>query len=274
MKTYIKKLQLGIVAAILVSSVVSANATILDAWRFNLSAAGAGGGDATNIDYIVVDGKSTVLQQLVGGSPVGQTFSDSGFLSFIQYHQESALLTDNFILPTGYTRLYLKFDNLTGIFNPGNTVTFNPDIGTIKLWLDSDSDVNPATGTSLELASYKIKAPSGGSAINFYGGAGGTATIDITLMLDTQIAPNLFQNSAGVNFDPLMVLHLVNVNSLIDPNFNPNPTFPAGGTGTSVLHVNNAGQYNATTVPEPGTLALTGLGLMGLLIGSRRRKLV
>lgn len=273
MKITAKKFATTLAAAGLMLATVGAKADIISGWHLNLSNF-AGGGDAVNIDYANINGKSTVVQNIAFGSPVNQTFTDNGFLAFTGYQEVGGFFPDSFQLPTGYRSMYLTFSGLTGKFNAGNTITFDQGSGQVNLWLDSDTDANPATGSTIKLASFAVVAPSGGSGINFFGGAGGTATIDVTLHETFQATANLFQDEFGNNINPAWDLELVNVNSLIDPRVNPNPAYHLDqfGNGYANLQLTNAGQFHLSAIPEPGSVALAGIGLLGLLAGIKRRR--
>jgi hypothetical protein len=269
-----------------------ANADVIDAWRLNLSEItgtfDTGGGviapmtDAVNVDNLgLVNGFSTVTQQLSGGAPFGQTFTDVGTVEISPtYSVEGGgggILSSIF---NGYD-LFFTFD-LTGIFNADSTITFDPCVACVSLYLADDFDWDLSTGQSELLATFDLISPSGGSDLNFFGGANPNATIDITLLENTSVYPNLYADSSNSPLPFLTTLHLGNLNALVDPEFDPNPEFfgpgncdsAKGGTDctSAVLHTQNAGQYNVTDIPEPGTLALLGAGLLGLGYVVRRRK--
>lgn len=264
------------IAVALLFGAPAANAVaVLNSWNLNLSLLGVGASDATNIDYIDVTGKATVYQNVVGGVALGQSFTEDGYLQMPTYHKEGSALTTNMGLGS-YSELFLLYTGLTGTLNGDGSVTFDPYGGTVQLVLGQDGNTTVDPG-DLVLANFDVIAPSGGSDLNFYGGAGANATVDVTLdLLNTYNNLDLFTDQFNNPIDPGFFLHLVNVNSLLDPNFSPNPDnsgIDANGNGVSIIHVQNAGQYNIARVPEPGVLALLATGLLGLVgtVGKRRR---
>jgi hypothetical protein len=266
----------GAIAAVaaVCSQPASAANVLLDAWNFNLSAVNPLFSDSTNIDHINFVGTSTVNQTVVGGSALTQPFIESGQLQWNTVSHEGGGPTTN-IGTTGNNIVYVQFVGLTGTLNSDGTITFDPNVGTVTLWLDPSANFNPNDATAL--ATFDIIAPSGGSNLDFFGGTAANATIDVTLQLTSTIVPNLFTDQFGNNLDALaFVVHLVNSDSLLDPNFNPNPNnsgVDGSGNGTSVIHVQNNGQWNiARPIPEPSTIGLLGAGLIFLGLFMRHRQ--
>ena len=283
----------------------AANAmSVEDAWSLNLSLINGlnphgwtGLTDMSLNDHLVLDGETVVDQTVVSGNPLGQSFTDSGFLNIIGRNPEGGGGFDPTLLhldpgTNGFgMNLFFEFTGLTGVLNGDATISFTPGAGTIKLWLEDDGDSSSASGAVLELAEFTIIAPSGGSDLDFFGGGGANATIDITLNQLSGIDPNLYTDNGGNPLGPSpFTLHLGNLDSLIDPNFNPNPDnsacipdnpLPAPPqicTGISTIHLQNTGQYNIQTLeqqtPEPGSLAALGFGLLafGGMAARRRYK--
>jgi hypothetical protein len=280
-KVIMKKLNLFITLFfVLFIAAGSANATsVLNAWNMNLSLLNgqsadgvtiSGAADATDIDHIHVAGLATVTQTVVGGVALGNPFTESGFLQMETYRKEGASLSTN--LPGGNVAVYLDYSNLAGTLNGDGSITFDPTKGSIGLYATNDGILDP-TGNDFQIATYNMLSPSGGSGLDFYGGTAANSTVDVTLQLASIFNADFFTDSNGNPLDMALNLHLTNVDSLLDPNFDPNPDNSGviNGDGFSIIHVQNAGQYNVSAVPEPNTLMLLGLGLIGIA-GIARKK--
>jgi hypothetical protein len=280
---------LGLLVAVALSAPSHA---VVDNWRFNLALTNglvlsdgstvSGASNATGVDHLGVRGDATVTQTVVGGVALGQPFVDSGFLALTEKAPEGggiATPLDYGVANGGVNNLvdatvfgYIEYLGLTGVLNADGSITFDPGSGIVKLWLENDGDGDSTTGGVFELAEYELIAPSGGSNLDFFGGTAANSTIDITAIVTSTFNAGLFASAANVPLTTL-ALHLVNTDSLLDPNFSPNPDntgIDGNGNGVSIIHVQNAGQYNLA-VPEPGSLALLGLALLGLGFARGRR---
>lgn len=272
--------------AINVSTAFAFNYPILNEWELNLSVLNGetlngniltGLSDATDIDYIDLTGEATIQQTVLNDSTANLPFIDDGYIAFDSYRQEGASFNSNF--DTEGRNLYVEYVGLTGVMNPDDSITFDigsTQVGTINFYLTDDSDATNSTNPTLDLwlASFDLLSPSGGSDLDFYGGGGANATVDLTLDLNSVINPLLFTDSDGNSLDTEYFLHLTNMDSLLDDDYDPNPdnTNVIDGDGFSIIHAENAGQYKIGVVPEPATLMLFGIGLLGFASISRRKK--
>jgi hypothetical protein len=249
----------------------AAHATVANNWTLDLSAFGAG--TYTNIDHIDISGQSTVKQTFSNPFTLqnGDTFTESGLLNLSQYYVEPGAATDvnSFAFGALYKHLYVDIEGITGkvsnVTATGFDYIITPGTGTIKLYLDTDFNTTNA-GTQL-LASLTTLAPSGGhNNGTILGGAGINGTSDLTGVFSS-VLPGVFLAN-GVDFGALpageVAFGLANTNNLLQSQT------VVSSNGVDLVF-NSGGQLNVSSVPEPGTLALLGAGMIGL-IGLKRRR--
>lgn len=244
----------------------SAHAALLPSWNFNLGS--VGGTDATAITSITVVGTAQIDQEVYGYSGLGNPFSMSGSLSWLQYDQgaDSSL----FVLPAGYSDLYLRFDGLTGILDPLGDAAFDTGSGLIGLYLAND-------GYDMELAIFRLANESSATDIAYFDGGGYNPFYHLNFELVSGLA-NLFADENGTPLQPGSVLSF-DIDGRLDSD-GDYPSFVAGGDGVSTSRIVSQGNISAldaaalppTGVPEPSIASLLLLAVLSMTIVNRRRR--
>lgn len=182
----------------------------------------------------------------------------------------------------------------TGVGNYASGFSFTG--GTLSLYADSTFDYGSLTGvyganggTSTLLATLSV-IPGGGGLVDANGNPVSNGIV--TLLSEfTYMAPDTWflPNGSPMGLTDTVAFAFTNANPISNPTTTavkeiicegagatPAGTNCATGTGyTNVaqdyVFVSNNGQFKLNTVPEPGSLALIGLGMLGLAFASRRK---
>ena len=243
----------------------------------------------TGINQLNFNGESYVTNTLQNPNVQGvYTSTDLGVFNIMQYNNGNALHLNNGQLTGVFQATDLT--NLTGstpnyIFTGGTfTLYYNPS----QVYGTTSANLYGAqTGTAF--ATFNIQVTNnpntGGGFLNANGTPTANGTVTVFSAPPATLVGSPFLDSLSVPLSQNILLGFVTTNASEDTtanasNYTIDPNLVAalsGSTGTvnnspSDLFISNGGQFKLQDIPEPATLALMGLGLVGIAMTVRRKQ--
>jgi hypothetical protein len=226
---------------------------------------------------------TTVNQSLGGNGQLdnGDTFTELGFLSQVQKDGSGFTLFDA-STSISYNVL-LSFQNLSGYitnYDDNGTsglanlsddtfdLVFNAGVGDINMFVDLDNN-NSLTGGDLVLATYELLSGEGTSPelINGQGEGQFGVTLGFTSVLN-----DFWSFSDGTDFADWLSTYgpgSIMMNSLnLGATLGADPIITANNIEFGIY---NQGSFTISAVPEPSTMILLGLGLVGFAAAGRKK---
>lgn len=274
--------KLATAAAVSFAMVGAAHAeTVLHNWVFNPAGTGFAAGQTVN-EYLDINGNALI--QLAPTSGTTFNFSEHGVFNSSQADSNGSLFPLNY----GGKSVSAVF-NATGTGTFGGGFTFNG--GTISIYSNTygvygtEAGIYGADQGTL-IATFDIMVGGGGnvdasgSPIN-----NGQVTVLAKAMAPNGLASGYFFGANGTDLSTtdLLSFAFTNANTVEQPTStlvsevgcqyaNYAPACSAGFANSSgAFFVSNNGQFKLAEVPEPGSLALFGIAMLGAGVVSRKR---
>jgi hypothetical protein len=279
---FLKKLSCA--AAVAMSFAGAAHAgPVLNNWVFNPAGTGFANGQTVN-EYLDVNGNAFI--QLTGTSASTFSFKEHAVFNIGQADSNGQFFPVNY--PGG---------NITASFEAVGTGSFSGAFqftgGTINIYQDATNNYGSTTGVygandGKLIASFDVLM-GGGGRVDASGNPISNGQVTVFAKADKgDLTPGYFFRGNGTDLSTESILSFAFTNANGVSNFTPNLvgevacqfsgfTGPGCGTGTyanapgQYFFVSNNGQFKLAEVPEPGSLALFGIAMLGAGVTLRKR---
>ena len=276
--------KLACAAAIAMSMGAVQAAPVLNGWVFNPNGGGFAGGQRIN-EYLDVNGNAFIQLTPTGGSTF--SFTEHGVFNIVQADSKGALFPLNY--PGG---------NITATFEATGTGNFSGAFsftsGTIRMFQNptngqyASSDGFFGANLGNEIAVFDVMQ-GGGGLVDASGSPTNNGQVTVFARADAGAldAGYFFrENGADLSLEAIMSFAFTNANTIANPdsllvqevacqfaNFS-GPGCPAGTYANvpgEYFFIGGNGQFKLGEVPEPGSLALFGIAMLGAGIVTRKR---
>lgn len=250
---------------------------VLDDWQMDLTS--LGGGISGPIERILFQGpgvgSTNIVQDLGGNAQIdlGDTFTETVWMVANQYIIDGVFGTND--LSLGGNNLLIAVDASGEVVdfvdqnNYGYTLS-----GSVSIYLDDDQEWDPFTGNAEFGAAPTLLASSTinttgkvGTADGFLGAIDVLSNWGVTTAFDF-MAADVFLDSDG---DDVFVKYDGNVFASAQGVTNIDVSETVFGADSITFIGNTGDDFQLGVVPEPTTMILFGVGLLGLAGVSRRR---
>jgi hypothetical protein len=276
--------KLACAAAVAMTMAGGANAaTVLNNWVFNPVGGGFTGGQKVN-EYLDVNGNAFIQINPTGGSSF--SFSEHAVFNIVQADGKGALFPVKY--PGGNITATFQANgtgNFSGAFSfSGGTITMyqNPTDGQ---YASSEGIYGANLGE--QIAEFTVMA-GGGGMVDASGSPTNNGQVTVFAKADAgSLDAGYFfrENGQDLSTESIMAFAFTNANTVAKPDATLVSEVAceyAGFTGAGCnggtyantpgyFFVGNNGQFKLAEVPEPGSLALFGIAMLGAGVVSRKR---
>ena len=276
--------KLACAAAVAMTMAGGANAaTVLNDWVFNPNGGGYTGGQQVN-EYLDVNGNAFIQINPTGGSSF--SFTEHAVFNIVQADSNGKLFPVNY--PGG---------NITATFEATGTGNFSGAFtfagGTIRMYQNETNNQYGTTagyyGANLgnQIAEFTVMA-GGGGMVDASGSPTNNGQVTVFAKAEAGSLDSGYffrENGQDLSTESIMAFAFTNANTIADPTqtlVDEVACQYAGFTGAGCngegyantpgyFFVGNNGQFKLAEVPEPGSLALFGIAMLGAGVVSRKR---